>query len=77
MKNMKKSTLAIAALLTTLSAAVIMPAAYADDTTPAPTTATTPDTTTTPAPDATTTPAPEATTTPAPEATDGSDDNGS
>ena len=30
---MKKSTLAIAALLTTLSTAVIMPAAYADDST--------------------------------------------
>ncbi|HBI21664.1 MAG TPA: hypothetical protein DDY37_03615 [Legionella sp.] len=29
---MKKSTLAVAALLTTLSTATIMPAAYADDT---------------------------------------------
>ena len=31
---MKKSTLAIAALLTTLSTATIMPAAYADDMAP-------------------------------------------
>ena len=49
---MKKSTLAIAALITTLSTAIIVPAAYADDsTTPAPAASpATPDAT---APDAT------------------------
>ena len=56
---MKKSTLAIAALISTLSTAIIMPAAYADDSTPAATTApdssATPDTSTT-APDSSATP---------------------
>lgn len=45
---MKKSTLAVAALVTSLSAAIIAPAVYAEDA--APTTSTTTTTTTTPAP---------------------------
>lgn len=66
---MKKSTLAIAALITTLSTAIIMPAAYADDaTSPAPTESPAPDAT--PMPDVT----PDAPATDAPAA---SDDSGS
>lgn len=67
---MKKSTLAIAALITTLSTAIIMPAAYADD---MDTTTASPAPMVSPAPDAT--PTPGATTTPDVDATPATTDD--